>query len=125
MAVTQVQVGKNFIEDVFLNGSSRVNIITKKLRIRLGLSKPKPTPYNLRMANQTIANLLGLIKDIKILVHGIPYVVTFIVIQRSVLDSNTFMLLGRPWLRGAKVSHDWGNNIITIQGTNIIKTTYY
>jgi len=32
------------------------------------------------------------------------------------------MLLGRPWLRDAKVAHDWGNNIITIEGNGIIKT---
>jgi hypothetical protein len=38
--------------------------------MQLGLSKLKPTPYNLRMADQTIAKPLGLIKDLKILVHG-------------------------------------------------------
>jgi hypothetical protein len=33
------------------------------------------------------------------------------------------MLLGRPWLKDAKVAHDWGSNTITIQGGNgIIKT---
>jgi hypothetical protein len=32
------------------------------------------------MANQKIAKPLGLIKDLKILVHGIPYAMTFIVI---------------------------------------------
>jgi hypothetical protein len=32
------------------------------------------------------------------------------------------MLLGYPWLRNVKVSHDWGNNIIIIQGTSIIRT---
>jgi len=32
------------------------------------------------------------------------------------------MLLGRPWLRDAKVSHNRVTNIITIQGTNIIRT---
>jgi hypothetical protein len=31
------------------------------------------------------------------------------------------MLLGRPWLKDAKVFHDWGNNIITIQGIDTIK----
>jgi hypothetical protein len=29
MAIIQVQIGKNTIEDVLLNGGSRVNIITK------------------------------------------------------------------------------------------------
>jgi hypothetical protein len=96
MVVIQIQVGKNFIEDMLLDGGFGVNIITKKLRIQLGLSKPKPTPYNLRMANQTIVKPLGLIKDLRILVHGIPYVVTFIVIQSSVLDSNDFVLSCYP-----------------------------
>jgi hypothetical protein len=55
------------------------------------------------MVDQTIAKPLGLIKDLKILVHGIPYGMTFIVIQNSVLDSKNFMLLGCPWLRDAKM----------------------
>jgi len=74
------------------------------------------------MADQTITKPLGLIKDLKILVHGIPYVMTFIIIQSNVLDSNYFMLLGCPWLKDVKMSHDWGNNIITIQGADTIKT---
>jgi hypothetical protein len=45
MAMIQVQVGMNFIEDVLLDGGSRVNIITKKLKVQLGLLKPKFTPY--------------------------------------------------------------------------------
>jgi hypothetical protein len=32
------------------------------------------------------------------------------------------MLLGCPWLRDAKVSHDWGTNIVTMQGTCTIRT---
>ncbi len=35
---------------------------------------------------------------------------------------NYSMLLGKPWLRDAKVTHDWGNNLITIQGNGIIGT---
>jgi hypothetical protein len=58
------------------------------------------------MANQTIAKALGLIKDLKIVVHGIPYIVTFIVIQINVLDSSYYMLLDCPWLKDAKVFHD-------------------
>jgi hypothetical protein len=70
----------NFIEDVLLDGGFGVNIIMKKLRMQLGLSKPKPTPYNLCMANQTIAKPLGLIKELKIFIHGIPYAITFTMI---------------------------------------------
>ncbi len=80
MAMIQVQVMKNFIEYVLLSGGSRVNIITKKLKMQLGLSKPKPTPYNLHMANQTNVKPLGLIKELNFFVHGILYTTTFIVI---------------------------------------------
>jgi hypothetical protein len=124
MAMIQVQVGKNLIENVFLNGGYRVNIITKKLKVQLGLSKPKPTPYNLLMVDQTIVKPFGLIKDLTIIIHGIPNVITFIVIQSKILESSYSMLLGHPWLKDAKMSHDWGNNTITIQGISTIRTIH-
>jgi hypothetical protein len=59
----------------------------------------------------------------KINIHGIPYVATFIVLQNNVVDSSYSMLLKRPWHRDAKVTHGWGNNVITIQNNGIIRTT--
>jgi hypothetical protein len=120
MAVIQVYIGKNTIEDVLMDGGFGVNIIIEWLRLRLGLPKPKPTSYNLRMANQTITKPMGLIRDLKIYVHGIPYITTFTVLQNSVVDYNYSMLLGRPWLRDVKVAHYWVSNIITLQGNGII-----
>ncbi len=38
------------------------------------------------------------------------------------VDSSYSMLLGRPWLKDAKVTHDWGNNVIIIQGNGTIRT---
>ncbi len=38
------------------------------------------------------------------------------------LDSNYSMLFNRLWLRDAKVSHNWGNNTIILQGTDIVRT---
>jgi hypothetical protein len=66
MTIIQVQNGNKIIEVVLLDGGYRVNIITKQLRLRLGLSKPKPAPYNLRMADQTTTKLVSLIRDMKI-----------------------------------------------------------
>jgi hypothetical protein len=68
--------------------------------------------YNLHMVDQTIAKLLGLIKDLKLFVQGIPYIVTFIVINSNVLNSSYSMLLVHPWLIDVRISHDWGNNIV-------------
>ncbi len=53
MAIIQVQIGKNTIEDVLLDGGYGVNIITKQLILRLGLPNPKLAPYNLKMTDQT------------------------------------------------------------------------
>jgi hypothetical protein len=80
MVVIQVQIRKNIVKDVLLNGRFRVNIITKQLKLRSGLPKLKPTPYNLRMVYRTTTKLVGLIHDLKIYVHDILYVTTFIVL---------------------------------------------
>ncbi len=65
---------------------------------------------------------MGLIRDLKIFVHGIPYITTFTIFLNSVVDSSYSMLFRRPWLRDVKMAHDWGSNIVTIQknGTIII-----
>ncbi len=70
----------------------------------MGLPKLKLAPYNMRMANQTTTKLVGLIIDLKIYIHGIPYITTFTIFQNNVVDSNYSMLLGRPWLRDVKVA---------------------
>ncbi len=96
-------------------------VITTMLIINV-LPKPKLAPYNLRMANQTTTKPMVLIRDLKIYVHGILYINTCIIFQNSVVDFGYSMLLGRPWLKDAKVAHDWGNNIVTIQGNGKIRT---
>jgi len=62
----------------------------------LGLPKPKPAPYNMRMTYQTTTKSMWLIRDMKIYVHGIPYITTFIVLQNNVVNSIYSMLLWRP-----------------------------
>jgi hypothetical protein len=74
------------------------------------------------MVDQTITKLVELIRDVKIYVHDIHYIITFTIRHNSVVDSSYSMLLGRPWLTDAKVAHDWGSNIITIQRNGIVKT---
>jgi hypothetical protein len=80
MTIVHVHVRKNLIKDVFLDGGFGINIMMKRLHVQLRLFKPKLTPYNLHMANQTIAKPLRLIKDLKIYVHDIPYIITFTII---------------------------------------------
>jgi hypothetical protein len=106
MIVIQVQVGKNIVEDVLIDGGASVNIITENLRTKLGLPKPRPTPYHFKMANQSMTKPLGIIKNLNIHILGIPFIATFTILKNNVVDSSYFMLLRRPWLRDTKVTHD-------------------
>ena len=106
MPVISIYIGKNIVDDVLLDGGSGVNIITEEERCRLGLPKPSPAPFNLKMANGTIAKPTSLLRDVKIHIHGIPYIVTLTVIDCQTIKSDCRMLLGRSRLRNAKVIHD-------------------
>ena len=96
MPVISICIGKNIVDDVLLDGGSGVNVITEEERRKLGLPKPSPAPFNLKMANGTIAKPTGLLRDVKIHIHGIPYIVTLTVIDCQTIKSNYSMLLGRP-----------------------------
>ena len=52
MLVISICIDTNIVDDVLLDGGSRVNVITKEERRRLGLPKPSPAPFNLKMANR-------------------------------------------------------------------------
>jgi len=69
-------VGKNIIEDVLIDGGTSVNIIVENLITKLGLLKPSPTLYHLRMADHNMIKPLGIIKNLKIHIHGNPYIAT-------------------------------------------------
>ncbi len=68
-----------------------------------------------------MARTLGIIMNFKIHIYGILYLTTFITLKNNVIDFSFYVLLGGPWFRDAKVTHDWGNNVITIQGNGTIK----
>jgi len=74
------------------------------------------------MVDQTTTKLVGLIKDLRMYVHGIPYISTFTILHNIILNSNYSMLFGRPCFKDAKIAHYWENNVITIQGNGIIQT---
>jgi hypothetical protein len=95
MAIIQVQVGKNIVEDVLINGGANMTIITENFKTKLSLPIPSPIPYHLRMVDQSMTKPLGIIKKIKIHIHGIPYITTFIVLKTIVVDFNYYMLLAK------------------------------
>jgi hypothetical protein len=61
MAIIQVQVKNNIVEDVLLNGGASVNIKIENFITKLGLPKPKLAQYHFRMAYQSMTKPLGII----------------------------------------------------------------
>ncbi len=57
--VVEVCVGKFGVRDALLDNGSGVNIIFKNLKKKLGLKKPKPIPFVVKMANQKWCNQLN------------------------------------------------------------------
>ncbi len=43
-------------------------------------------------------------------------------LQNNVIDTSYSMLLTRPWLKDAKIAHDWGNDTMTNQMNGTIRT---
>jgi hypothetical protein len=83
MAFIQIQVGKNIVEDVLIDGRVSVNIIIENLKTKLGLPKPIPTPYHFIMTNYGMIRPSGIIINLKIHIHGIPlYITTFTILKK-------------------------------------------
>jgi hypothetical protein len=61
MAVISMHVKKNVVEDVLLDGGLSVHIIIEDLKKKLKLLISKPTPYTLKIVDQTLTKLIGLI----------------------------------------------------------------
>ncbi len=74
IVIIQVQVGKNIVEDVLLDGGASVSIIIDNLKTKSGLPERRLVPYPLKMVNQNMNKPLDIIKKLKI---HIPYVATF------------------------------------------------
>jgi hypothetical protein len=123
-----VHVGKNMVDNVLLDGGSRVNVIVDGLRRKLGLPPPQPIPFNFKMVDFSFNKPLGIVPNIKIKIHGILYIVTFMVMNNKTINPTYSMLLGHPFLQDAKVIHDWGTNMVTIEGNgtiNIVSVSKY
>jgi hypothetical protein len=92
--VILVHVRKNLVKDVLVDGGCGINIITKDCRKKLSLPTPRLTSYTLKMVDHTLTKPVRLIWVLKILIHGILYVVTITLLELEmdslVLTTETF-----------------------------------
>jgi hypothetical protein len=67
-----------------------------------------------KMANQRKAQPVRLIQNLKIDLGGCTFKILITILQMEDTLEVYSIFLGRPWLKQAKVHHDWGNNTLTI-----------
>lgn len=71
------------------------------------------------MVDQRLVEPLGMTFDVVVNIGGINFLLSFIVIP--MVEKAYAMLLGQPWLKGAKILHDWAYETMTIttRGQNV------
>ena len=87
----------NRLKNVLLDGGSGANVMSEELYKKLGGVKLQPSPFNLKMADQSKVHPLGIIQDLPITLSGLKYCINVVVIRVTSLRA-TPLLPGRPWL---------------------------
>ncbi len=105
---------------MLLDGEFGVNIISKSLKKKLGLRKSQPNSFVIWMANQQKVQPMELIQNLKIDMVSCVYKISVIVLKMENGVEAYSMLLRRPWLKQAKVRHNWGDSTLIIISKNKI-----
>lgn len=58
---------------------------------------------------------MGIVENLHVKVADLRFVINFTVLDLPKTTSSYRLLLGRPWLKLAKVRHDWGTDRITLE----------
>ena len=107
-AEIEVEIIDKVIPNVLVDGGSGLNIMPLHTMEKLGLSLTGPSPFVLNMADQSPAKPVGQIQNCKLISGGVEYLVTFHVIKMYASKEAFPLLLGRPWLRMANATINWG-----------------
>ena len=111
----QIHYNAEVIDTALVDGGSGVNILPEFMYKKMNLPVLEEVPFQLKMADQRRIQPLGILRNQEIIVAGLAFSVNFVVLRMDEGDSPYPLLVGRPWLRAAKVKQDWGSQKITIR----------
>jgi hypothetical protein len=113
--VISVTLENSSVGGVLLDGGSRVNILSEQMLAPLGITKWESAPFVVRMADQRRVQPLGLLCGLKMEVCGMNFEIAAVILRMEDISGSYPLLLGRPWLRQARVKQDWQSDRITIR----------
>ena len=102
-----VQISGCVLSYVPIDGGSGVNIMIEAIAHQLGFKEFQPTARTMRLANGARVIPTGTLTNIPTLIGGQEFKLNYLV-MRPARPSTYPVLIGRPWLYGAKVTSDWG-----------------
>jgi hypothetical protein len=107
-------VGGQKIAGILIDGGSGVNVISMATCRQLGITKWEPCKFWLRMANGSSVRLIEMIPDLEMVVQGHTFTISVVIMELPHQDAYP-ILLGWPWLRSARMKHNWLRNVLTFQ----------
>lgn len=105
------------IRKVPIDSRSGVNIMTEETAHSLGYHHFEPTPRVLQLADQTRRKPLEMLCNIPTTIDGVIFPLTYTILK-PVMKMEYNVLIGRPWLYGAKICSDWRRKCLQFQDPN-------
>ncbi|GKB27991.1 putative ribonuclease H-like domain-containing protein [Tanacetum coccineum] len=100
-----------------------VSVLPYCLFMNLGLIDPKPYNFNLTMADNTQAKVIGEVKNVRFQIEYEAYLVDFLILYIPV-DKELPLLFGRPFFRTCGAVIDMGHGTLCIDD-GVIRHTYF
>jgi hypothetical protein len=107
-------IGEPKIAGILIDGGSGVNVISMVTCRQLGITLWEPCKFWLRMANGSSVRPIGMIPDLKMVVQGHAFTISVVIMDLPHQDAYR-ILLEHPWLRSARMKHDWPKNVLTFR----------
>jgi hypothetical protein len=107
-------VGGQKIAGILIDGGSGVNVISMGTCRQLGITIWEPCKFWLRMANGSLVRPIGMIPDLEMVVQGHAFTISVVIMDLPHQDAYP-ILLGRLWLRSARMKYDWPKNVLTFR----------
>ena len=93
------------VREGLVDGGAQICIMTEVLMHKLGLHIHETPDIKVKMANNSKAKCLGIVKDVNVEVFGMERPINFYVM--SAKGNGYPFILGRPWLRKMRALQDW------------------
>ncbi|KAK5771250.1 hypothetical protein PVK06_047440 [Gossypium arboreum] len=107
-------IGSLDVNYTLANLGASINVMPYKMFKQLGLRKPKQTRMSIQLADKTVRFPRGIIEYVLVKIDKFIFPVDFIVLDIEE-DSNTPLILERPFLATAKTIIDVGTGELTLR----------